>query len=104
MALSKSTLSGCFDPTLASGFTAFLFVQPAAINSSVPSPVIRIIRRDIRPQEIFDCQFSICNFADSVFAIGNRKLKIQSDLLQRRFGRGLQQDFSILLWIAAAEH
>ena len=33
MARSNNTLSGCFDPTLASGFTDFLFVH-ATVNVS----------------------------------------------------------------------
>ena len=33
MALSNSTLSGCLDPTLASGLTDFLLVQPTVSAS-----------------------------------------------------------------------
>ena len=47
MALSNKTLSGCFDPTLASGLTDFLFVQATVITSSVPNTIINGIRRDI---------------------------------------------------------
>src|ERR1700686_3402477 len=50
MALSNRTLSGCFDPTFASGFTDFLLVQPMVITSSNPNPAINEFRRDIRPR------------------------------------------------------
>src|ERR1700728_5270539 len=47
MALSNRTLSGCFDPTLASGFTDFLLVQAMVITSSMPTTAINGMRRDI---------------------------------------------------------
>src|SRR5450631_4087803 len=50
MALSNRTLSGCFDPTPASGFTDFLLVQAMVSTSSMPNTTINGIRRDIRPR------------------------------------------------------
>src|ERR1700693_2704102 len=50
MALSNRTLSGCFDPTFASGFTDFLLVQPMVITSSMPNTAINGFRRDITPR------------------------------------------------------
>src|SRR5246500_4774182 len=52
MALLNRTLSGCFDPTFARGFTDFLLVQPMVITSSNPNPAINEFRRDIKPQII----------------------------------------------------
>src|SRR5579864_371657 len=49
MALSNRTLSGCFEPTLASGLTDFLLVQAAVKANRTPSTAIDAIRRDIRP-------------------------------------------------------
>src|ERR1700686_5594190 len=50
MALSNRTLSGCFDPTFASGFTDFLLVQPMVITSSMLNTAINGFRRDITPR------------------------------------------------------
>src|SRR5258706_7884065 len=46
MARSNSTLSGCFDPTLASGLTDFLLVQATVIASKIPSTGISDLRPD----------------------------------------------------------
>src|ERR1700730_12355421 len=46
MARSNKTLSGCFDPTLASGLTDFLFVQATVIASKIPSTGISDLRHD----------------------------------------------------------
>src|SRR3954471_9168486 len=51
MALSNSTLSGCFDPTLERGFTDFLLVHAGASAINALSRAINAIRRDIRTPE-----------------------------------------------------
>src|SRR5271166_6056423 len=48
IALSKSTLSGCLEPTLASGLTDFLLVQAAVIKSNRLSAAIDEYLRDIK--------------------------------------------------------
>src|SRR5580700_1458780 len=48
MALSNSTLSGCFVPTLANGLTDFLLVQPTVSASKMASAAINENRRDIK--------------------------------------------------------
>src|ERR1700722_9564343 len=50
MALSNKTLSGCLDPTLASGLTDFLLVQAMVITSNMPNTTINGMRRDIEPR------------------------------------------------------
>src|SRR5580700_1585710 len=77
MALSNNTLSGCFDPIPASGFTDFLFEQ-AAVIISMPNVTPIKTRRDIKTSDQ-DCRFSIsnCRFEkqrDAHLAIGSRHL------------------------------
>src|SRR3981081_2745861 len=102
MALSKRTLSGCFEPTFDSGLTDFLFVQAAVINSSIAKNATNGIRRDIKPQlRIFSRQWLIFDLK------GRPGLPSQLKLLYLGhccFGRRLQQCLRILSWIAAAEH
>src|SRR5450432_1646841 len=52
MALSNKTLSGCFDPISASGFTDFLLVQAAVKASTRLNPAINDFRRNIGPLEM----------------------------------------------------
>src|SRR5271167_567334 len=91
MALSNSTLSGCFDPTLASGFTDFLLEQATVSASSNASTAINETRRDIRPRIRFQLLTANCWLA-------------LLDLQQRSFGRCLQQRLRILPWITTTEH
>src|SRR5271157_1568617 len=48
MARSKSTLSGCFDPTLARGLTDFLLVQATVKASSKARNKTKELRRTIQ--------------------------------------------------------
>src|SRR2546427_7002512 len=50
MARSNNTLSGCLEPTLASGLLTFLFVQ-ATLTAIRPARKIIGIRRDIAPRK-----------------------------------------------------
>src|SRR5438477_12616973 len=93
MALSNRTLSGCLEPTPASGLTDFLFVQAAVSASSTPSTAINGIRRDIRTSNQWPVirdqgpgNFETLNF------------------LECCLGCCLEQGLGILLWIAIAEH
>src|SRR5205807_556551 len=49
IARSNRTLSGCLEPTLASGLFTFLLVQAAVKNSNMTSDAINGVRRDIGP-------------------------------------------------------
>src|SRR5271166_4285522 len=53
MALSNKTLSGCFVPTLANGFTDFLFVHAAVIISTTPRVAMNELRLNIKPRICF---------------------------------------------------
>src|ERR1700733_297893 len=98
MALSNSTLSGCFDPTLANGLTAFLLVQPTVSASRMASPAINENRRDIRPRydyvgtAVLGCPPE----RSSAFLLP------LLDFQQRGFGSRLEQSFSILSWVILA--
>src|ERR1700734_3767428 len=107
MALSNSTLSGCFDPTFASGLTAFLLVQATVNISSTPETATSEIRRDIKT--------SIFLRGDSIFEmwgqppprarrakLGTFHLTAESavlDFQKSRFRRSFQQRHGILHWI-----
>src|SRR3979411_3549111 len=52
MALSKRTLSGCLDPTFASGLTDFLLVQAAVISNNV---LITAINENLRDMNTSNC-------------------------------------------------
>src|ERR1700734_3652992 len=97
MALSNSTLSGCFDPTLASGLTDFLLVQPTVSASNTASAAINENRRDIRPRNGDDYV--------GAAALGCPPERSSAfflpplDFQQHRFRRRLQQRLCILPWI-----
>src|ERR1700722_10269367 len=95
MALSKRTLSGCLEPTLASGFVLFLLVQAAVISSKLPRNAMSETRRDIRPR------LRILKLI-RLFVI--ERVSGLLDLQKRRFCGRLQQPLYILCWIAIAEH
>src|ERR1700727_1548086 len=107
MALSNSTLSGCFDPISARGFTAFLLVQATVSARSTLNTAIKETRRDIKIWPSKFLQITLCGDIrprlseqrSSVFSSG-----AVSNFQQRRFGRRLQQRPSIFSWIAVAEH
>src|SRR5205823_681847 len=81
IARSNKTLSGCLEPTFASGLVTFLFVQPTA-RASMHSRITTGIRRDITPQKYLSAlNFQQCGFSSC-----------------------LQQFLSVSLWIALTEH
>src|SRR6478672_2655792 len=51
IALSNRTLSGCLEPTPASGLTDFLLVQAPVRASSRPNSAIDVVRQDIQTSE-----------------------------------------------------
>src|ERR1700723_812571 len=134
MALSTKTLSGCFEPTLARGLTAFLLEQAAVMIRSVANSAMRETRRDIRPRlKIFCVSITRTGCAVMLVAKGrpsganarirkDRAARLEScpalvrfpgpifeqfqvlDFHEHCLGRCLQQCFRILCWIAAAEH
>src|SRR5215472_10698110 len=55
MARSNRTLSGCLEPTLASGLLTFLLVQAVAMDSNIASDTINRVRHDIGPTYTEDC-------------------------------------------------
>src|SRR5215468_1362381 len=106
MARSNSTLSGCLEPTLASGLLTFLLVQPM-LSASAPSRTIVGKLRDIRTSETGRRRKPSILRADSRRArIRNSRYTnpFELNLQQSRFGCGLQQLLGICLWIALGEH
>src|SRR5258708_36244466 len=103
MALSNRTLSGCFEPTLASGFTDFLLVHAMVETSSMPNTAINGIRRDICTSKFFDVRRSA---PSTSLRAGSRLSAERSsalsfallllDSLHGGFGRHLQQRLRIL--------
>src|SRR5580704_9748005 len=109
MALSNRPLSGCLEPTLASGLTDFLLVQPTVSASATPSTAISGIRRDIKPQEKsclspwgLGCQVADLRLNPKTCDLTPNSQPL--NLLQRGLGCRSQQFLRILLWIAMAEH
>src|ERR1700693_5573806 len=94
MARSNSTLSGCFDPTFASGFTDFLFVHATVNASSSPRSTKIEFRRIIQ-----HLKFLINSRRDGR---PGRPASLHS--LQTRASRRFQQRLGIYLRIALAEH
>src|SRR6266513_4611118 len=84
MARSNRTLSGCLDPTLASGLLTFLLVQAAQVTSSAPNRMMTGTRRCIRTSGKNLTDEGVCPYA-------NR----ESNFLERRLGGGLQQPLGV---------
>src|ERR1700722_73272 len=103
MALSNRILSGCFEPTPASGLTDFLLVQAAVTRSSVPSNAINSFRPDkldcdkpdIRPQT-FGLREKFC----VKLRVASRNLYFLQGGLRCRSQKLLR----IPSWITIAEH
>src|SRR5208283_2558344 len=72
MARSNSTLSGCFDPTLASGFTDFLFVH-ATVNASNNASSAKLEFRPIEDLKTFPPRRHRKQFVNGNLKVGNWK-------------------------------
>src|SRR5262249_3419672 len=94
MARSNRTLSGCLEPTFASGLLTFLLVQ-AAQYIRAPRRIMTGKRRDIRTSG---------KWLSASGRLGSAVTRDLSHFLQCRLGGGLQQLLGICPWITAAEH
>src|SRR5215470_11208319 len=99
IARSNRTLSGCLDPTLASGLETFLFVHAEARrSSSTPNRAIDGIRRDMRPtsEKLWLRVYLIkrCSCWQELVL----------NLQQRSLSCRLKKALSIGFWIAVSEH
>src|SRR4029077_19334666 len=102
MARSNRTLSGCFEPTFASGLLTFLLVQPTA-NASTPSRRMTGIRRDIENlgKSVVSLQWSARKLEDLPTTEDRRRLSL--DFLQCGLHRSLHHFLRIYLGIAFTE-
>src|SRR6266849_7085457 len=75
---SNSTLSGCFDPTLASGLTDFLLVQATVIASNRLSTGISELRRDRCDIKTSKCSFEMLLWGQPPSAVRRAKLGLRS--------------------------
>src|SRR5438105_88481 len=96
IARSNSTLSGCLEPTLASGFWTFLLVQAAVRASSSPNSRTTVLRHNIKTPE------ELVVFA--VFTCPRGSAELSLHFQQRGLYRSFQQFLRVTLWIAVTEY